>query len=168
MNPNIARTLVTLMLAASAGVALLSQPALADVYKWTDASGHAHFSDSLPQGPSAAQVKVQTVAMPSQVSSAPRNSSSAETPSAIESRQAKFTEQLHKERLAREAIQADQQHRKEDLQRACERARNRLDHMDRINVFYHENDDGTIRYLSDKEGDQLRQAAKASYKESCS
>lgn len=47
---------------------LLACPAVAGVYKWTDAQGRVHYSDVPPQAAKTTQLKLQTYAGPAQVS----------------------------------------------------------------------------------------------------
>ena len=49
---------------------LLSFPASAGVYKWTDAQGRIHYSDSPPPAAKTTQLKLQTYTGPVQVSQA--------------------------------------------------------------------------------------------------
>jgi glutaredoxin len=48
----------------------LAFPAFAGVYKWTDAQGHIHYSDSPPPAAKTTQLKLQTYTGPVQVSQA--------------------------------------------------------------------------------------------------
>ena len=49
---------------------LLAFPAYAGVYKWTDAQGHIHYSDSPPPAAKSTQLKLQSLSGPVQVSRA--------------------------------------------------------------------------------------------------
>lgn len=135
----------------------------ADIFKWVDANGQVHFGDAPPKQVQASAVQLKPSSSPSTPEAVP-----ALTDAQIMARQQQFTSQLEKERLQREAQLAQQKKRKDQLAYACERARNRLDHMKTVHVFYHENPNGTIRYLSDEEGDQLRKNARNVFKENCS
>jgi glutaredoxin len=49
---------------------LLAFPACAGVYKWTDAAGHVHYSDSPPPAAKSTRLKLHSVSGPVQVSRA--------------------------------------------------------------------------------------------------
>ena len=48
----------------------LSSPTLAGVYKWTDAQGHAHYSDVPPPEAKTVKLRLQTYSGPARVSQA--------------------------------------------------------------------------------------------------
>lgn len=149
-------------IAAAIAIGLMPTAAQADIFKWVDANGQVHFSDAAPRNVNVTTVQKDT---PEATSSAlPQNSVNTET---LLERQQRFSRKLEKERKAREALVAKEKARQEKRNAACERARNRLDHFKTVNRFYQENQDGTITYLSDKEGDKFRRDAHAAYEKSC-
>lgn len=161
MNRQRARTRVR-SIAVLSGVLLFPLFAHADIYKWVDANGHTHYGDALPKDNKVAAVAIQTKASPK-----PSANGAALSSQALQARQQQFTKQLERERLKREAAIAKEKRRKEKAEFVCLRDKNRLEHMKTIDIFYHENVDGTVRYLSDKEGDRLRKLAWDHYQDRC-
>lgn len=173
MNCSSARTLIKGI--AWLGIALLMPTyANADIYKWVDAQGQVHFADSAPKSANATILLKEDVgllkedadAKPAQETT--RASATADVSSqTLLERQQRFALQLEQERKQREATLAKEKQQKEKYDLACQRAKNRLDHFKSVNRFYHENQDGTVRYLTDKEGDRFRREAQAAYHEHC-
>ena len=52
-------------------IALLASPALANVYKWTDAQGRTQYSDNPPPAANVVKLKLQTYSGPARVSQVP-------------------------------------------------------------------------------------------------
>lgn len=165
MNCSSARTLIK-------GVALLVSALLlpayanADIYKWVDAQGQVHFADAAPKSANA------TTLLKEDVDAKPALETTSASPTDISSqslleRQQRFARQLEQERMQREAKLAKEKQQQEKYDLACQRAKNRLDHFKSVNRFYRENQDGTVRYLSDKEGDTFRREAQAAYNKHC-
>lgn len=144
----------------TAAITIVMMPTLAqaDIYKWVDAKGQVHFSDAAPQNVNATTVQTTSKAQ------APKESANTQT---LLERQQRFTRKLEKERKAREALIAKEKARQEKRDATCQRARNQLEHFKSVHRFYQENPDGTITYLSDKEGDRFRRDAQASYEKRC-
>lgn len=160
------------------GALLVPSFAAADIYKWIDAHGQVHFSDAVPKNTKATTVLKQApealpgASLPTEAASVPAESASRSadatmTTHALLERQQRFARQLQQERMQREAKIAKEKQQQEKYNKACERAKNRLDHFKSVNRFYHENHDGTVRYLSDEEGDQFRREAQTAYNQHC-
>lgn len=166
MNCSSARTLIKGIAWLGCGL-LLPANANADIYKWVDVHGQVHFADSAPKSANATTLLKEDVeAKPAQ--DTPLASATADVSSqSLLERQQRFALQLEQERKQREAKLAKEKQQKENYDLACQRAKNRLDHFKSVNRFYHENQDGTVRYLTDKEGDRFRREAQAAYHEHC-
>lgn len=163
------------------GALLVPSFAAADIYKWVDAHGQVHFSDAAPKNTKATTVLKQApealpgagpASLPTEAASVPaesaiRSADATMTTHALLERQQRFAHQLQQERMQREAKIAKEKQQQEKYNKACERAKNRLDHFKSVNRFYHENHDGTVRYLSDEEGDQFRREAQTAYNQHC-
>lgn len=149
MNPQNARKPAYGIPALAFAVLFLPALSYADIFKWTDTAGNVHFGDAPPQ-------EVRTSAVNVQVTPPKAQADSVTSAQDMRARQERFTAQLHKERMQREKQTEKEQQQKVKFEETCLRARNRLEHMKTINVFYQENQDGTVHYLSDKEGDKVR------------
>ena len=147
------------VIAMSMVVGAQSIQAYAEVYRWVDASGKVHFSDTAPN-----DQKVETIVLPE---SKPRPEATL-TDSERQKRQAHVVKVLEEERLKKEKQRKEELAEKEKHIQYCKRFESRLKHMDTISVFYNENDDGTIQYLSDEEGDRYRREVKQQYQQECS
>lgn len=131
--------------------------ASAGVYKWTDADGRVHFGD---RPPSSAAAEPIAVVPPTSLGSGHTGGSSTD---GIRS----LADQLEQERLAREQNQAEQSRIEMDAREICQRLAARLKHMDSISVFYRLNAQGERVFLSDAEGDALREKARQRYSDQC-
>lgn len=157
MNPQQARKLVRISIIAAF---LVPEASFADIYKWVDAHGQVHFGDAAPKD---GHTQVTTLVKDKQ-----EEERAPAVPSQdLQVRQQRLTEQLREERLKREEAADRESERKQKLQVRCDYAKNRIEHIKSVNVFYDVNPDGTTRYLSDKEGDKLRKQANALYKQNC-
>lgn len=153
------------MLASGVVMAALLSPAaaFADIYKWVDANGQVHFGDAAPKD---GRTRVTTLVKDKQddavVAVTPSTSSQD-----LQYRQQRLSEQLREERMKREEAANREAERKQEQQARCEYAKNRIQHLKTVNVFYDVNPDGTTRYLSENEGDKLRKQADAFYQQHC-
>lgn len=134
----------------------------ADIYKWVDAKGNVHFGDAPPQEMRARALSIQAEPPTSAGPSSPAASSTD-----VKRRQERLTKALEEERHQRETLAAQQKQKSEQHEHTCTRIKNRLEHFKRVRVFYDENPDGTVRYLSDKEGDAYRMDLQARYEKEC-
>lgn len=166
MSYSNARTLIK-AIAWLGSALLLPTYANADIYKWVDAQGQVHFADAAPKSANVTTlVKEDVDTKPALEATSVPVAVDVSSQSLLE-RQQRFAHQLEQARKQREAKLAKQKQQQEKYDLACQRAKNRLDHFKSVNRFYHENQDGTVRYLSDKEGDTFRREAQAAYNEHC-
>lgn len=166
MNCSSARTLIK---GAARLVCALLLPAYAnaDIYKWVDAQGQVHFADAAPKSANATTLLKEDVDTKPALETTSVSAAVDVSSQSLLERQQRFAHQLELERKQREAKLAKEKQQQEKFDLACQRAKNRLDHFKSVNRFYHENQDGTVRYLSDKEGDTFRREAQAAYNEHC-
>ena len=136
-----------------------SMQAYAEVYRWVDANGKVHFSDTAPS-----QGKVETIVLPA---SEPKTSVDVSDEERRQ-RQAHLVKVLEEERLKKEKQRQEKIAEKEKRIQYCKSFENRLKHMESVSVFYNENDDGSIQYLSDEEGDRYRREVKLQFEKECS
>ncbi len=153
-------------LATSLLIPALLGPAVsfADIYKWVDANGQVHFGDKAPE---VASGSVTTIAKDDK-DGKNQPAVTVETSSQeMQTRQARFADQLRDERMKREkAMEHDSEIKKKQAAN-CEFVKNRIEHMKGINIFYDIKPDGSVRYLSDKEGDKVRKEAEQMYQQHC-
>ncbi len=135
---------VVLIVAASA---LAATASLADVYKWTDASGRVHYSDK-PRTVAAEKLKVRSARTDYQRLEADRQA-------AIERAEVE----------AEEAVKsAEKEARQAEVERVrtenCERARRNLNRVNAAQRLYEVEANGERRYLSEAEIESRRQSAR--------
>lgn len=151
--------------AAALAILLASVPVQAEVYKWVDAQGRTHYGDAPPDKIKAQALGIQSVSPP--VSGAVGKALPGTAVEDVRARQERVYKALHEERIQREKTAADAKKKADDHAQACLRAKNRIEHMKEIGTFYTENPDGTVTYLSDKEGDAHRRKVLQSYEKNC-
>ncbi len=132
-------------------------PASAGVYKWTDADGRVHFGD---RPPTSVEAEPIAVVPPTSLGSGGAGPGASE-------RLRSMADRLEQERLAREQTLAEQSRIEMQAQESCQKLAARLRHMDSISVFYRLNVQGEREFLSDAEGDALRERMRTRYSDQC-
>jgi IS5 family transposase len=129
--------------------------AVAQVYKWTDASGHVHYSD---QAPSDQAKAIKGTAAPSNDASAAQREL-AEKDLAFKKR---------KEDAARAKEEADKEAERARIkQETCERARRNLAALDQGGSTYTSGPYGQRNYMTDQQRVDARVEAEKLMTESC-
>jgi hypothetical protein len=118
---------------------LLSAPASAGVYKWTDAQGNVHFGDR-PPAQGAEQIKV------------PKSSPSTPAPDSMERlrTQQRMLEIYREDRDKEKQAKAEKRRQRKVLKARCAAARDRL-HTYQRSLLYDLTAEGERRFLSDSE-----------------
>lgn len=121
-------------------------PAVAEVYKWTDADGNVHYGDRPPS--SAQEPRSLTLPPPP-------------TPDADQGergrRQRRLLEAFDAERAERDRLETEAAEAKREQAHKCEQARRTLANFERANILYTTDDNGARIYMSD--GARQRAAA---------
>ena len=138
--------------------ALLARPALAQMYKWTDANGVTHFSDAAPAGVPAASVKTVKPAITSTPVD-PTDWKAKET--AFQQRQAKKYDEDQRNEAAAE---------KESARKHAECLRNQRDAsiLKRGAPVYTTDEKGNKNYLDDAQRAQALARDNAQISQNCS
>ena len=135
--------------AALLALAVVALPASAQMYKWTDASGRIHYSDTPPPEGKAEEIKVAPAAAP-----APKG----------QSWQDRERESAQR-RLAQQQEEAKAPPEPNGAQR-CAAARGILSTLDGKAVFQKDKDGNRV-YLEDKDRAALEKAANATVAQNC-
>ncbi|MDK9723890.1 MAG: DUF4124 domain-containing protein [Sterolibacteriaceae bacterium MAG5] len=117
----------------------LAAGAAAQAYKWTDAQGKVHFSDSPPPDRKADKLSIKP-AVP-------------ENPEAV-ARSRDWKSQLEESRVRQHQEQkreAAEQNKRQAAENRCQSARRSLDTLKRERPVYRFNKDGQKEYLEDKD-----------------
>lgn len=147
MRPRALLALALLLAAAGAGAA--------EVYRWVDADGKVHFSDSPPPGVAAERLAIK---------SAPTD------PAAVDL--AESTREVRENQAAADAIVKDNAAREaaakaEKKAADCEAARKRYEDIQYSRKFSSKDKDGKEVWLSGADADALKQKAKADVDAKC-
>ena len=125
--------------------------ASADIYRWTDAQGKVHFSETPPPGAQRVEVKPQVVE---------RDAATRER----EERTRRFYDARRDESAAAQS-QAAQQQAKLDQQ--CAKWRHDLESLSNGGRYFSQDGSGERTYYSDAQLDAARQALSARLAEGC-
>lgn len=137
-----------LLLAACAGLLLFASAQADTVYRWVDAQGNVHYSQTPPPNTHAKAKAVDITPPP------PDQTSVARTQ---DMEQAVNDRQQAQQALAEKAQQdAD---KKAQQQKACEAARQRVQRYDEVNRVAHKDKNGNVVYSSGDDLVKLRQQA---------
>lgn len=136
----------------------VSEHAMAQVYKWTDANGRVHFSDAAPP-----DQKVDTLDLPEVERSPAQEVSDTD----YLERQRKLSRVLEEERLEKEKVKAQAKAEAEKKKAYCERFRNRLARLDASSLVYTENKDGTVKYWEAEDATRLKAEQHAQFDREC-
>ena len=137
-----------LSLSLCAGLLLLVNVHADTVYRWVDAQGHVHYSQTPPANSKAGAKAVDITPPP------PDQTSLAQTQ---DMEQAVTDKQQAQQALAAKAKQeAD---KKAQQQKACDAARQRVQRYDEVNRVAHKDKDGKVVYSSGDDLVKLRQQA---------
>ncbi|MEM7209169.1 MAG: DUF4124 domain-containing protein [Pseudomonadota bacterium] len=136
---------------------LFISQSLAAVYKWVDEDGQIHFSDKPPAQRESESVTIKATPSTDAASLEQRRKTQQET-----------LESLTQARKEREQKSAEKAAAKQKRKQDCDKLAARIAHSERINRYYRYGDDGEIIYLSDEQGDALRQRLKSQYQANCS
>jgi hypothetical protein len=140
--------MMRLALSLCAGLMLIAAAQADNVYRWVDAQGHVHYSQTPPAN---SKTKAQTV----DITPPPPDQTSLEQTQDME--QAVTDKQQAQQALATKAKQeADQKAQK---QKACEAARQRVQRYDEVNRVARKDKDGKVVYSSGDDLVKLRQQA---------
>lgn len=147
-----------LITAVTAGL-LVSVIAQADIYRWQDAAGTVHYSDTPPEGVNAVLVDIQ--------------SSPTDKARIAEQRRATIgAQQARKLIEAEQQYEGDEQAATEEEQRkaredACLQARERLERYNASPRLYQELEDGEREWLTEEQANQARERAAKSVADLC-
>lgn len=132
---------------------LLSLPATAEIYKWTDASGRVHFGDK----PTDKAAKTETLALPAPTASV----APAATPDNRLERQRRLLKVMEQERAEKERKQQALAAAEASRQRECTKLRNTLKDSEG-RLIYTTDEDGVDHFLTEEQRrgyiEQLRRA----------
>lgn len=147
-----------LIVAVTTGL-LVSAMAQAEIYRWTDASGTVHYSDTPPEGVNAVLVGIQS--RPTD-----RARIAEQRRATLGARQAnKLIEQEQDyESETQAATEAEQRMAREE---ACLQARDRLERYNSSPRMYRELENGEREWLSEQEAEQAREQAARSVADLC-
>lgn len=139
----------------AAGLLLAAGTAGAQAYKWVDAQGKVHFSDTPPPDRPAAAIRIKPQ-MP-------------EDPAAV-ARQRDWRTQLEESRTRnhaeeKQARSAESSRKTAELR--CRAARRELDTLQRCRRIYRTGDDGQREYLADNDRPALLQRAQERVERVC-
>lgn len=147
MKPRALGPVIAALAGSLAASLLVAGPAAAQAYKWTDAQGKVHFSDTPPPDRKASQVSIKPQ-MP-------------EDPNAV-ARQRDWKAQLEesgtRRQETRNQLAADETNRKAAESR-CLAAQRNLDMLKRDRPIFRTGKDGEREYLEDKDRAALLQRA---------
>ena len=135
---------------------LVQPPALAEVYKWTDADGRVHFGDRPPHG------KAATVRLPTTATDTP-----AATPEERLEQQRRLLRAYDEERRQKRDARAQAQRDAEERQRRCAQARDDLRNREYASGLYRLGPDGQREFLSDAERAGAVAEARAAVQQWC-
>ena len=125
--------------------------AVADIYRWTDAHGKVHFSETPPPGAQRVEVKPQVVE---------RDAATRER----EERTRRFYDARRDESAAAQARAAQQQ---AQLDQQCATWRHELESISQGGRYFSQNSSGERSYYSDAQVDAARRALSARLAEGC-
>lgn len=134
---------------------LISAPALAGVYKWTDEEGNVHFGDR-PPSQEAEQIKV------------PKSAPATQAPNAKErweTRQ-RMLEIYEEDRTKKKQAKAEEKRKRKEMEARCVIARDRLKAY-KDAALYDLNENGERSYYSDEEKKAYIQNLEAQIKKHC-
>ncbi len=144
------------LLISLSGLMIISQFAMAGVYRWTDAQGHVHYSDR-PQSPDAEEIRIQS--KPSDTGGNKR-----------EEVQKQLEEKLQGHAERREAVK-ETAHEKDTLKiekaTNCKTARERMDTIKKAQYLYEQLEGGEQRVYSDEERAQAEIEAQEEVRKWC-
>lgn len=144
----------SLLCVATLALALASPLAVAQIYKWTDASGRVHYGDQPP--PNATQVKGPTpLSPPSEAPPAPKPS----TPAAAAATTAPAATQQQQQQVRRDVATARAEQ--------CKEARESYEKSVRAQHIYTKNEQGERVYMSPQDADATRLQLKANVDSAC-
>jgi hypothetical protein len=135
---------------------LLSLPAHAGVYKWTDANGQVHFGDRPPAEKPAKEVTINT---------APPGEDAAANERIRKMNE--FLDQRQAEREVRQAEEAKIQRQAEIQDARCRKLRAQLKHMASVSTFYNLNEDGERVFVSEEDNTRIRERFSQRVKQAC-
>lgn len=125
--------------------------ATADIYRWTDAQGKVHFSETPPPGAQRVEVKPQVVE---------RDAATRER----EERTRRFYDARRDEQASAQQKAAEQQGK---LDAQCDRMRHDLSSLSHGGRYYTQGSDGERTYYSDAQIDAARRTLEARLAEGC-
>ncbi len=138
---------------------LVSAMASADIYRWEDADGVTHYTDTPPEGIVSTLVSIDS-----------RPTDKARISSAQAQAQGKQQAQLlieQEERAAQEENAAEAAKQAEERAQACTRARQRLETFNNSRRIYRELENGERVWYSEEEIASTRQKAQKAVEEFC-
>ncbi|HEX5340381.1 MAG TPA: DUF4124 domain-containing protein [Gammaproteobacteria bacterium] len=141
-------TRAALLLAACAGLLLLNAAQADTVYRWVDAQGNVHYSQTPPANSKAKAKPVEIAPAPSD----PASLAQAQDLQQVVSDKQQV-EQLRAQKTQQEAAKKAQQ------QKACDAARQRVQRYDEVHRVAHKDKDGNVVYSSGDDLVKLRQQA---------
>jgi len=147
-----ARLVAALVAAVIAIAAAWTLPALADIYRWHDASGELHFGDNPPTGVDATRISPRS------------NSVDTGNPQASEKRlQKELRQQGRQQKKAREAAQKQQRRQQE-----CRQLHQRLTALqNHPRILLHEKN-GNTRRLTEEQRQARMQRLRKEISDNCS
>ncbi len=155
-------------LAAALFPLLLAAPAFAELYQWKDENGRVHFSDRKP-GNSAGQVN--TLQPQAQRLSGHQAGTGSEesTPAAAPDRQQRLLQVMKQEAEQKERERETAQRQQQNREAECNKLRQHQSNIAGRRIFYTggDNEDGSHRYLDDKQREEYDQQIAAAIAEKC-
>ncbi len=129
---------------------------MAEIYKWTDEQGNVHYSDK-PVQDNAQQLQIKTE---------DSNKSRMTQQERLERRQ-RLLQAYDEDRANKKETEAREQKQKENLQRQCVVAKDRLARYERSRGIYDLDKDGNRVMLSDKDQQQMKETLRQQINQHC-
>ena len=173
VNTRFDRPLLWMLASLCLSSALLTTPASAEIYKWTDENGLVHFGDRPPQGQQAQSISTPEAAWPDngEIESAP------ETPQAAPADASNDTATDEQEPVPLTAAQARREkmanERKErseaqgEMERMCQKHRKRLTQMEPARRVFYTNEQGESVRMDDDMRMKLIEEDRSYINENC-
>lgn len=139
------------------GLLVLSAPATAEFYKWTDKDGNVHYGEKPPENTELQNIDTSTV---NTMSAEESSRAARELNATMEDRRA--YQQRQEQAKAKEARQ------KQQMQKRCKYMRNDLANLNRQMRIFHTNDQGERIYLDDEQRQKKIVELQKNVKQYCS
>ncbi len=133
---------------------------LSETYTWKDEHGRVHFSDAPPVKKSelvVEKIEIEEINPPKS------------DPEVLKRRekQYKLLEVYLEESKERQVIEEKQKQQKQEKEFACKRTQNKYQTLQRVNLFYKNNQDGTRSYMTEEQRADYKQKLEEQIKLYC-